>query len=120
MIKTNFKIFVNVILIGLFLSGCTSMGKKGTKGSKGTGKGNKTQPATAAPAPASGSSSSAGVIDLTKSLPNEDEENPVDEIQAAGDSEDFEKKNEETSSNGVRLVGAGIPEKYTSNHRTNS
>ena len=34
MIKTNFKIFVNVILIGLFLSGCTSMGKKGTKGFK--------------------------------------------------------------------------------------
>ena len=34
MTKTYFKIFVNFILIGLFLAGCTPMAKKGTKGFK--------------------------------------------------------------------------------------
>ena len=34
MTKLYFKIFVNLILIGLFLSGCASTGKKGTKGFK--------------------------------------------------------------------------------------
>ena len=34
MTKTYFKTFVNLILIGLFLAGCTTMGKKGTKGFK--------------------------------------------------------------------------------------
>jgi len=34
MTKPYFKIFVNLILIGLFLSGCASTGKKGTKGFK--------------------------------------------------------------------------------------
>ena len=34
MTKHYFKIFVNLILVGLFLAGCTSMGKKGTKGFK--------------------------------------------------------------------------------------
>ena len=34
MTKTYFKTFINLILIGLFLAGCTTMGKKGTKGFK--------------------------------------------------------------------------------------
>ena len=34
MTKPYFKTFINLILIGLFLAGCTTMGKKGTKGFK--------------------------------------------------------------------------------------
>ena len=34
MIKLYFKTFINLILIGLFLVSCTTMGKKGTKGFK--------------------------------------------------------------------------------------